>query len=401
MNNEQDTKQLAEQLLMEIFHEPVQLDTGVALANRSHVLRFSVLEGPSSAPASIVVKRPRDWGGPYDPNSTDPHNPARYLLREWAGLLFLQQVAGDANPAPRLYGGNRQYGMVILEDLGSGVRPDQALLGDDPQLAETMLLELATQLGILHSSTIGREGEYAAACAAIGYHPLDDDQILPNFSQALSATLAVLNITPPPGLDAELRAFSAAMQQPGPFWAYTHGDPCPDNWLHGDNTLRILDFERGAFRHALRDGVYGRILFPTCWCVNRLPEHLPRAMEAAYRRALAANQPEAADDTLFGRAVVEACVYWAFDTCQWVVERPVWYAEPRVLAHDRQWGISTIRQRALVRAELLAQATAEYRYLEAIGAAFQQIARVLRSHWPPAADEMPYYPAFRTQERNS
>jgi hypothetical protein len=77
------------------------------------------------------------------------------------------------------------------------------------------------------------------------------------------------------------------------------------------------------------------------------------------------------------------------------VERPAWYAAPRVITREQQWGIATIQQRALVRFQLLAQITAEHRHLESIGAAFEQIAATLRRQWPPAADAMPYYPAFR------
>ena len=61
------------------------------------------------------------------------------------------------------------------------------------------------------------------------------------------------------------------MENPGPFHAYIHGDPCPDNVFFIDGEMLLIDFEFGRFGHALRDALYGRMPFPTCWCCNRLP----------------------------------------------------------------------------------------------------------------------------------
>ncbi|HEU5086895.1 MAG TPA: hypothetical protein VFT99_05600, partial [Roseiflexaceae bacterium] len=84
------------------------------------------------------------------------------------------------------------------------------------------------------------------------------------------------------------------------------------------------------------------------------------------------------------------------DLLNWAIERPHWYEAPRPLTRAGRWGIATIQQRMLVRAELLAQTIAQYAYFEAIGDAIQRITTVLRTHWPASADEMPLYPAFRS-----
>lgn len=68
------------------------------------------------------------------------------------------------------------------------------------------------------------------------------------------------------------------------------------------------------------------------------------------------------------------------------------------MEHDRQWGISTIRQRALVRSDILARTTQEFGYLEAIGSVFAALATRLREIWPAEADAMPLYPAFREHQ---
>jgi hypothetical protein len=171
---------------------------------------------------------------------------------------------------------------------------------------------------------------------------------------------------------------------------YTHGDPCPDNWVWAGERLRLFDFEGGAFRHALTDGVYGRIHFPTCWCVNRLPDRIQPLMESAYRAELARGCPAAQDDQLFERAVVEACAYWTLRHCSRNMRTIL-----QVIDEDFEWGIATVRQRVLLRAGILEQLTAESGHLVALGATFADLAAKLRARWPAEADTMPYYPAFR------
>src|SRR5260370_14766836 len=118
-----------------------------------------------------------------------------------------------------------------------------------------------------------------------------------------------------------------------------------------------------------------------------MPEHVPLRMEEAYRAELAKGCPEAADDTLFYRAVVEACVFWMLD---WYHEFPL----PALLEKDRTIVTSTVRQRLLMRSDILAKTAEEFGHIEAIGAIVPAIAAKLRATLPEA-DHMPYYPAFR------
>jgi hypothetical protein len=179
------------------------------------------------------------------------------------------------------------------------------------------------------------------------------------------------------------------MAEPGPFLAYTHGDPCPDNWRDIQGTLRLFDFEVGRFRHALLDGAYGRIHFPTCWCVNRFPPEIPEAMEQVYRVELARGCPAAAEDDLFYPALVEMCAFWLLVTC--MGRKPL----GELMDWDGQWGISSLRQRVLVRGEIFTGLAARFRHLEPLGEAVATLVALLRSRWPAEADAMPLYPAFR------
>ena len=390
-SNPEAIRAIAERVLSATFAGAVQLDFGEALRERTHVWRCAVRSGPVGVPDSVIVKRARVWDGvAYDPDSTEPSSSAAHFFNDWAGLQLLSQVSGADSIAPRFYGGDRAAGLFVLEDLGAGGSPDQALLGDDRAAAEANLLALARMLGRMHAATIEWNEQYEQMRAALGlYAP--GDQGYRWLADGFLSTSAALDVPLRSGAAAELETLIDALANPGPFLAYTHGDPCPDNWVWAGERLRLFDFEIGAFRHALTDGVYGRIHFPTCWCVNRLPDQIPALMESAYRAELARGCPAAQDDQLFGRAVVEACTYWTLRLCSG--DRS---AILRVMDEDFEWGISTVRQRVLLRAGILEQLTAESRHLVALGATFADIAATLRARWPAEADAMPYYPAFRS-----
>src|SRR4029079_14544557 len=115
----------------------------------------------------------------------------------------------------------------------------------------------------------------------------------------------------------------------------------------------------GGYRHALRDGVYGRIRFPTCWCVRDLPETVVERMDAVYPAARIEGCPAAADDTTYLRATTESCGAWVLTTLGW--------SFPRVLDYDSSWGVSTVRQRILLRLLAFAGLTARAAHLEALG----------------------------------
>jgi hypothetical protein len=378
----------AEAILAAAWGGPVRLGSGTALRERDTIARFPVVAAPPGRPASVVVKgaTPRD-DDPYDPDATDPNSQAVRLFNDWAGLALVQAVGGRPALVPRLYGGDRAQGRIVLEDLGAGPGLDHLLLGDDPVAAAAGLRALATALGHLHARTIGQQARYERLRRDLGHPTPAQFHSYDGLAATLAEATTLLAVDPAPGTEADVARVGAAMRDPGPFLAYTHGDPCPDNWLLTPDGVRLLDFEFGAYRHALVDGVYGRVHFPTCWCVNRLPPALPLEMEAAYRAALVPGCPAAADDRLFSQAVVEACAYWAINTIGM-------YGLARLLRADIAWGVATVRQRALLRFDLVARLTAERGTLEALGTTFARIAAALQTRWPEVAP-LPLYPAFR------
>lgn len=385
----QETIDIAENVLSDAFGGPVHLGKGETLQGgiRMQVYRFLVMDAPDNAPASVIVKQVKATEqAPYLPDRATM--PAWTLFNEWASLQFLHEVAYDKAFAPRFYGGNRMVGLIALEDLGSGVRLDQLLLGNNADAAESALIEYASIHGRMHAATIGQQSAFQSLRNALGPSVLEDgryiyDWLAPTLFQAFD----LLGLTHTPKVERELVMLKEALLHPGPFHTFIQGDSCPDNCLFVGSTLRLLDFEGGKFDHALQEGVYGRMRFPTCWCVYQLPANIPLRMEAAYRAELMKGCPEAGDDTLFYRAVTDACVFWLIDWCQMV---PL----SKIMEQDRHLIAATDRQRYLARCDVVAQTTAQYGHLEATGAAIQAMAQKMRRLWPDV-EEMPLYPAWR------
>ena len=390
---------------------------------RNLLLRCDVAEAPAGAPRSVVIKRAHP--DRYRPDDAESWA-ARGLFRDWAGLQLLREVGGAEAGVPRFFGGDRAAGFIVMEDLGATEDLAHVLCRGSRGRAERCLVGLGEALGRMHAATIGHADRYAALREALGSG--DGDLRMGDARQVREAAgkirewCAAWGIPIGAGWDADVEAVAEAMAEPGPFLAYTTGDPCLDNALlaggEGEGgragtegpqgrregvggqagepaepeearagrqagkpaeaeearagrggaggqagepaeaeearagrggaaaavsagSIRLHDFEFGAFRHALRDGVYGRMRFPSCWCVGDIPEPVVARMDAAYRAALAQGCAAARDDGLYRRAVAEACGFWLITTVGGMLEGAVEY--------DPVWGIATHRQRVVRR----------------------------------------------------
>ena len=384
----------AEGVLTRAWGRPVRLAVGETegLSGRTHVHRARVTKGQGDAPGSVIVKQPRSWDGAvYDPNRAG--GPASTFLSEWAALELLTEVAGDAPVGPRFYGGDRAAGVMVMEDLGAGSRLDHALLGDDRGVAERTLTALMATLGRMHASTVAQAGRYAELRERLG--PVVKGEVVHTMRSTrakwLRDPLTRLDFRPTRGFHAELRALRSRWNELGDAHAYVHFDPCPDNchWVDGD--LRLLDLESGTLAPWAVDGSYPRIHFPTCWCVNRMPEPVWRAAEAAYRTELARGWPQADDDARFHEQMVGACAFWACQSGLMLAQR--------ALDDDWEWGIARVRQRITMRFDLLAETCDEFGMMPATGDTARRLAEQLRRQWPESED-MPLYPAFRADANN-
>lgn len=385
----------AEEGLSEPFGGPVRLSDPQPLSgsNRSRVLRCRLLEGPSTAPDTVIIKRAggaeTDEDG-YNPEESPPMSPSWRLFNDWAGTQFLSSLPGDLTLAPRFYCGSRARGFIVIEDLGDGESLVDILRAGSAARAEGALLALAVTLGRMHAASAGRFEAFAALRTALGpAHLADRSYLSTDLREKLERVrdaCDAIDFPRPSAMNEEVEAIVASIERADGFLVYTHGDPCPGNDRCSHGHLRLFDFEFGLFRHALLDGVYWRVPFPTCWAANRVPPRLVRRLDELYREELANGCAAARDDERYGRAVVEACAYWTLRTTGWHL--------PDALKEDDRWGIASLRQRVLTRLRSLADASAELNYLPVTAETCRQLAHRLQALWPEV-EEMPLFPAFR------
>ncbi len=380
---------VAEKILTKTLGNKVRLEVGEkeGLSGRTYVHRLKVVQGPPEVFQTLIMKQARvGENQPYAPDALE--GPASRLFNEWAGLQFLSEVCEAPLPAPSFYGGDRNAGLILMEDFGTGMRLDHALRDKDAAVAEKTMITLFETVGRMHAQSIGKQARYDELRNALGPTVRPPKKAIGKDLEGIRKSFKSISAKPQRGFYKEYETILKTLNEPGPFNAYIHSDPCPDNCHWVDSDLRLLDFESGKYSHALRDGVYPRIHFPTCWCVNRIPNDVTKRAEVAYRSELTKGCPEAADDRIFGPAVVGTCAYWAFATFNnWM---------PRILEKDQEWGIATLRQRAILRFELAAATAEEFGYLKAAGETARKMASKLRSLWSEV-EEMPYYPAFQPQ----
>lgn len=407
-----------EELLERTYHTPTSLERPTYSDGRPNVCRFVVREGPEELGSSLIVKRLRAVEDKAVSATNYPSSSSMFF-NDWAGLQFLTQVAGDEPISPRLYTADREMRLLVMEDLKPDSDGDVHLTGNNPQQAEDSLLLWGNALGKLHARTIGKQDIFQRIRDAIVPHhpswgwvpPWQRDsaiyekllQTLPSHIRkagfasfqwmrfVLHQTVDAVSFPLPPQAEAELETVIYALYAPSPFLAYTHGDPCPGNFLIKGNRPWLVDFENGDYRHALLDAVYPRMCFPTCWHASQLSRQSITNIEQAYRAELVKGCPAAADDQLFAQAIVHACACWILMLCQFD-------AISQSLAADRSWGPFTMRQRILTRFENFVQTTMEFHHLEALGETFHTIAAKLQECWPVDVPRLPFYPAFQAEK---
>jgi len=255
------------------------------------------------------------------------------------------------------------------------------LLGSDPAGAEAALISFARALGRMQAASIPRLVEHRQVRAELG-PPGGETIIEPRalglrFARALIFARHSLR-----GAEEDVQTVIGRIAQPGPFLALVHGDACPSNERLVGRGVVLLDFATAGQRHALLDGVCGRVPFPSCWCARRLPPHVAPLMEESYRAELARGLPAAKDDPAFAGEVLTAIAYWLIETIT------VALAEPPF--RDFQWGISTIGQRLALRVALFAELADEVGTYRALASVLTGLVDLLGL----AAEEMPLYPAF-------
>jgi hypothetical protein len=228
---------------------------------------------------SVIVKATRSPS--YDPAAENALE-SLGLVREWVATAYIAARAPHRGHGGALLAGDVSRGLLVFEDLGGdlGSLVDPLLRGT-AQEAEHALALYATALARLHADTAGCLDQHHEMFEMIfgagrprrppGWRVEKDAELV---VKLLGETLPV----------SELELLSSRLSDPGPWQSLIHGDPCPDNALSVDGSIRLIDYEFAQPSHALLDGIYWRIGFPTCWCAGRVPNDVATRVDAVYRQ---------------------------------------------------------------------------------------------------------------------
>ena len=379
--------QAVENVLSTAWNGAVCLGHPQLIEEHAHVTRLTVLQAPPGTPKTVILKR---WRSAED-ERFDPDFSASHLFNDWASLEFLGQVFGPASPAPQFYAGDQEQGFFVIEDLQGALPLSQTFWGEDAPKATRALVRYAEVLGQLHGLTLGQSEIFNAVRKQLGDEFLPEAQNYTHFFQQSVEVLERLGFQLSPAALADVQQAAEILSQPGVFFAFTHGDPVFSNVIETLGRLRLIDFESARFRHALWEGAYPRMLFPTSGLnyVYRIPETTWRQAELVYRSVLSQHCPAAMDDTTYGLAMTAACACWALALCQGPLSLQT------AIVSTAPW-VNELRQRMVARLELFVLTTQEFASLEALGDGFATLLADVQSRWPAEAGELPFYPVFQT-----
>jgi hypothetical protein len=396
--------EVAGNLLSEKFGEGIRLrKVKTFTTSGSVVVRCNVIGGRSRAPASVIVKKTREDEFKYCPDSSQTPNSAHCLFNDWAAAEFLNNIPSAIPLSPLLYAGSREHGLIILEDLGDGEVPNtfNALHGDDPELAQQTLMEHASLLARLHAATIGRNEEYRRIRQGLGplpaparlyQDPWSDARNCSIPSSELEEAIALyhaayeaVGIRLQENVREEIAAITASVEaRPKLFLAYCKGDQnAAGDYLRCNGVPRLFDFNAGGFRHAVIEGMPGRM---TWGCMMRIPASVLPLMDAAYYTQLTQAHPEISEG-MFRQAMTEAGARWHIFH---IIHRL-----PDALLSDRQRGPTTLRQQLVAWLMAFINLSEEFCGTPALGRSARQMLERLSSIWSVEASSLPYYPAFR------
>jgi hypothetical protein len=331
---------------------------------------------------SIIVKATRSPS--YDPAAADALENSG-LVREWVAAAYIAARAPGRGHGSAFLSGDVSCGLVIFEDLGTDLASlVDPLLRGTAEEAESALTLYATALGRLHADMadcLASHHEMFQSVFGVGRPRCRSGRRVEKEAEAVVDRLGGA----PPA--SELELLSMRLADPGPWQCLIHGDPCPDNALIVDGSMRLIDYEHARPSHALLDGIYWQIGFPTCWCAGRVPADVTSRIADVYRAEIARVMPLAGDEAAYRAELAYVSAIWLFGCLSWHLDA--------ALKDDSTWGIWSIRGRLLWYLQAVIEMTACQNVLPGINASARGWLSELQRRWP---DSLPlgFYPAFAT-----
>ncbi|WP_188894485.1 phosphotransferase family protein [Microlunatus endophyticus] len=373
-----------------LIGRPVELVDLLSEADRRNlVARLRVTSG-ADAGRTVIAKQTVG----FDLPDTTEEDRLRFFREAAAATLLTRLAPGEHTP--RCWGSDRSTGLMIFDDLGTDATLVQPLLDGSAGAARSAMISFVRRLAAIHGATAYRSADWDRTVTDLGAPAaLLTEQVLARYgrgiddgAQGLDRLQNELGLSPagnPHGLAAELDSVKQTLTRPGPFTVLVHNDPCPDNVVITSSGARLLDFEFGRPGHALIDGLYPQLPFPSCWCCNRVPDDLGAELAWFYRADLAVRIPQAADDALYAEATVHVMAYWLLMSFESIAED--------VPVESRTWGIASTRSRALTRLDTFIHTANATGRLSELAELAQRIRAELAVRWTEA-DQLPIYPGF-------
>jgi Phosphotransferase enzyme family len=331
---------------------------------------------------SIIVKATRSPS--YDPAAADALENSG-LVREWVAVAYIGARAPGRGHGSGFLSGDVSRGLMIFEDLGTDLASlvDPLLRGTAKE-AERALTLYAAALGRLHADTADCLASHHETFQSVFGISRPRRRSPQSVEKEAEVVVDRLGGAPPA---SELELLSMRVADPGPWQCLIHGDPCPDNALIVDGSMRLIDYEHARPSHALLDGIYWQIGFPTCWCAGRVPADVASRIDDVYRVEIARVMPLAGDQATYRAELAYAAAIWLFGCFTWHLDA--------ALKDDSTWGIWSIRGRLLWYLQAVIEMTTRANVLPGINGAAHGWLLELQRRWP---DSLPlgFYPAFTT-----
>jgi hypothetical protein len=326
----------------------------------------------AETPSSVIVKWLRQH--PHGLRS-DPVQ----IATEQAALEFLAEV--ELPYAPRLLAADRDAGILVLEDLAPRGSLADLIRRAGAEGATVERRAFARAMGALNAATAGKSAAYDAIRSRYGAADAVNGRgrgLGPGFPGA-RARLEDLGLQLSAEAERDLARVLEALLHPGPFLAFSNGDPEENNFLTELGDGRLIDFEFGAYRHALTCARWIHVPGPAWITVT---DSLSPDLEAVYRSALSLGVAAANDDRVFGNAMASACLAFACDR----LGRFVMLDERQPGDPSRVQMVSTL--------ESAAQAAQRHRSLLHLAGWVERVAHSLRRRWTDADVDFSKYRAY-------
>lgn len=293
------------------------------------------------------------------------------ILNEYTALEFVGGV--DQTLAPRLLAADATRGVVLLEDLAP-LRPLNELLVEGDNRGHEGLRLFATRMARLHALTKNGYDEYYQRRVELG--PTDTSRdarlVLGEWDWTLP-DLADCGFRASASAQDEIREAEQLLCEPGPFKAFSNGDPGLHNFMTDGTSGRIIDWEDACFRHVLHDA--SCLWVPnSVWMTIADPVEL--GLDAIYRDALSEAIPQA-KTAAYDEALAAACIARAADR----------FMRFRLL-DGRPPGHES-RAQIIFTLEAAARSADHLKAFPHLSAWAHDVAAFLRARWPDADCEFP------------